>query len=122
MSSHERRKVPIEDKESNKWPTALSETVKWQPEGTQVVTVGDSETDIFDLFNHANTLETDLLIRTGQNRSVCEPEVGRLWAVVEKQPVAGHLKVQVSKREKQPAQEATVAVVRRFGSRQQFRQ
>lgn len=110
MTSDERRKVPIEEKESYKWLAALSETVKWQPEGTRLVTVGDSEADIFELFDHARTLKTDLLIRAGQNRSLCEPEVGLLWAVVEKQPVAGHLKVQVSKRDEHPAREATVAV------------
>lgn len=110
MNSTGRNKVPITEKESNKWLLALSETVKWQPEGTQLVTVGDSEADIFELFNHARKLETDLLIRAGQNRSLCEPEVGLLWEVVEKQPMAGHLKVQVSKREAHPAREATVAV------------
>lgn len=110
MNSNERNKVAIAEKESNKWLLALSETVQWQPEGTRLVTVGDSEADIFELFNHARSLETDLLIRAGQNRSVTEPEVGLLWEVVEKQPIAGHLKVQVSKREEQPARHATVAV------------
>jgi hypothetical protein len=110
MNSTERHKVPISEKESNKWLAALSETVKWQPEGTRLVTVGDSEADIFELFNHAQQLESDLLIRAAQNRAVCAPEVGLLWEVVEKQPVAGHLKVQVSKRKEQPAREATVAV------------
>lgn len=110
MTSDERHKVPIAEKESYKWLAALGETVKWQPEGTRLVTVGDSEADIFELFDHARTLATDLLIRAGQNRSVSAPEVGLLWAVVEKQPVAGHLKVQVSKRAEHPAREATVAV------------
>lgn len=109
-TSTERRRVPIEEKESNKWLLALSETVKWQPEGTRLVTVGDSEADIFELFNHACEKKTDMLIRAAQNRAVCEPEVGLLWAVVERQPIAGHLKVQVRKREECPAREATVAV------------
>lgn len=110
MTSTERRRVPITEKESNKWLLALSETVKYQPEGTRLVTVGDSEADIFELFNHARELKTDLLIRAAQNRALCEPEVGLLWDVAEKQPVAGHLKIQVSKREDSPAREATVAV------------
>lgn len=109
-TSTERRQVPIAEKESNKWLTALDETVKWHPEGTRLVTVGDSEADIFELFNHARKKETDMLIRAAQNRAVCEPEVGLLWGVVEKQPVAGHLKVHVSKRNEQPARDATVAV------------
>jgi hypothetical protein len=110
MTSTERHKVPIAEKESSKWLTALDETVKWQAEGTRLVTVGDSEADIFEFFDHARKLKTDLLIRAGQNRSVCAPEVGLLWCVVEKQPVAGHLKVQVRKRNEQPARDATVTV------------
>ena len=109
MSSGEGHKIPLSEKESHKWLLALRETVKWQPAGTQLVTVGDSEADLFDLFDYARKLETDLLIRAGQNRSVCEPEVGLLWEVVAKQPSAGHLKVQVSQRTEQPAREATVA-------------
>ena len=110
MTSTERRKLPIAEKESNKWLAALDETVKWQPEGTRLVTVGDSEADIFELCNHAHRLGTDLLIRAGQNRAVCEPEADLLWNVVEKQPVAGHLKVHVRKRDEQPERDATVAV------------
>jgi len=109
-TSTERRCVPSEAKESHKWLAALDETVHWRAEGTRLVTIGDSEADMFELFHHAHQLETDLLIRASQNRAVCTPEVGLLWAVVEKQPVAGHLKVQVSPRNEQPARTATVAV------------
>jgi len=109
-SSTVRRHIPITEKESNKWLTALDETIQGQPPGPRLVTVGDSEADMFELFDHARQLETDLLIRAAQNRTVCAPEVGLLWQVVEKQPIAGHLKVQVSPRNEQPAREATVAV------------
>ena len=49
MSSEERRKVPIAQKESYKWLTALHNTVAAVPAATQVITVGDSEADIFEL-------------------------------------------------------------------------
>jgi hypothetical protein len=111
MSPDERRKVPIEDKESNKWLTALTNTVEAMPAGPQLITVGDSEADIFELFNHAvNTLQTDLLVRAAQDRSVCEPEVDRLWTTLAKRNIAGHLKVQVPKSQKQPKREAIVSV------------
>lgn len=110
MTADERRKLPIEAKESYKWLVALNESVKHKPATTQLITVGDAEADIFELFHHACKLETDLLIRAGQNRAVSEPEVGLLWPVLEKQPIAGHLKVHVAKRPEQPAREATVAV------------
>jgi hypothetical protein len=65
---------------------------------------------LFELFDQARELKTDLLIRAGQNRALSEPEVGLLWPVLEKQAIVGHLQVQVAKGEKQPARQATVAV------------
>jgi hypothetical protein len=104
------RKVPIAEKESYKWLAALDETVKYIPAGTQCVSVGDSESDIFELFDHARTLHTDLLVRAAQDRAVCAPEVGRLWHCLEQRTLAGHLKVSVPKRNKLPEREAIVAV------------
>lgn len=110
LSPEERRKLPIEEKESHKWLVGLRASVKQKPKQTQLITVGDSEADIFELFNCARDLKTDLLVRAGQDRSVCEPEVGRLWTTLTAQPVAGLLDVYVPKREQQPARETTVQV------------
>jgi hypothetical protein len=110
MSAEERRKLPLEAKESYKWLAALRESVQDKPANTQLITVGDSEADLFELFHHAGQLATDLLIRAGQNRMLCAPEVGLLWPVLEKQPVVGHLQVRVAKRKEQAAREAIVAV------------
>lgn len=110
LTAKERRKLPIEEKESYKWLVALRASVQQKAEQTQLISVGDSEADIFELFNCARDLKTDLLIRAAQDRSVCESEVGRLWVTVEAQPIVGHLDVHVPKREQQPAREATVAV------------
>ena len=110
LTPEERRKLPIEEKESYKWLVALDESMAHKPADTQIITVGDSEADIFELFHHARQRKTDLLIRAAQNRTVCEPEVGRLWSVLEKQPLAGHLDVHVRKRKDQPARDARVSV------------
>ena len=110
MSSSERRKLPIEDKESHKWLKGINHAVKAIPDGTKVVNVCDAEADIFELFDHARTLKTDILIRAAQNRSVSEPEVGRLWAILGSRKVAGHLKVQVPARDNEPKRTAIVTV------------
>jgi len=114
LTAEARRKLPIEEKESYKWLVALSESVKHKPANTHLITVGDAEADIYELFHHADQLETDLLIRAGQNRALCEPEATPeahlLWPVLEKQPIVGHLKVHVTKRQAQPAREALVTV------------
>lgn len=105
-----RRKLPIAAKESIKWLNALDDTLHWAPPGARVVTVGDSEADVFELFDHARTKQTDLLIRAGQPRALCAPEVGNIWDVLAAQPVAGHLQVHVSARHGQPARDAVVTV------------
>jgi hypothetical protein len=110
----QRRCLPIEEKESYKWLQSLSHSVERVPDDVQLITMGDSEADIFELFNHARLLTTDLLIRAAQDRSLCEPEVGRLWETLEKQPQAGSLRVSVGPRAGQPAREAIVSV--RFAS------
>ena len=106
----ERRQLAIEEKESYKWLKALSQTVQVVPPETQVITIGDSESDIFELFDHARTLETDLLLRAAQNRAVCEPEVGLLWSVLGRKATAGHLKVQVAARDNETKRSAIVTV------------
>jgi hypothetical protein len=110
LTRAQRRKLPIAEKESQKWLTALRETVALRPVGTQVVTVGDSEADFFELFAVAHDLQTDLLIRVCQEHRISEPEVGRLSAVLGRCPVAGHLKVQLPQRQEEAAREASVAV------------
>lgn len=110
LTPAELKKVPIEEKESYKWLKALDETDKYIPEGTQCVNVGDSESDIFELFNHARNDHRDLLVRAAQNRAVCEPEVGLLWNCLEGCPVAGHLKVHVPERNGKPKRAAIVSV------------
>ena len=105
-----RRKLPIEAKESHKWLVALRASVAQKPATMQLITVGEAEADIFERFDYARQLKTDLLLRAGQDRSVGEPEVGHLWSVLEKQPISGHLAVHVTKRQPQPARDTTVSV------------
>ena len=46
----QRKKRETEEKESQRWLDSLSETQQQIPEDIQVVTIGDCEADIFDLF------------------------------------------------------------------------
>jgi hypothetical protein len=109
-SDGQRRNVPIEAKESNKWLVALSDTQPLIPAGTRLVTVGDREADIFELFDHARSLHSDFLIRATQDRCVSDPEIGHLYALLSSRAVAGQLKVQVPARNQQPERQAIVSV------------
>lgn len=75
----ERRKKPIEEKESYRWLQGLEATKKTAQKcpGTTCVCVGDSESDIFELFvahTQSNTANLHLLVRAGQNRNTTDQE------------------------------------------------
>ncbi|BBM72083.1 IS4 family transposase [Rhodothermus marinus] len=105
-----RRKLPTEAKESAKWLKALRQSRAVVPPEAQLITIGDSESDLFALFDLARALGTELLVRAAQNRSVCAPEVGRLWEVMGRQAVCGQLQVVASARKGKPKRQALVTV------------
>jgi hypothetical protein len=110
----QRRQQPLVEKESNKWLQTLTQVMTIVPAGTQVVHVGDSEADVYELFLHAQTLKTDLLIRAAQDRKVIEPEVGLLWETMNRLPVQGRRTLALPKRNQQAAR--TVELTVRFAS------
>ena len=111
-SRQERRQQSLTEKESNKWLYAMTQVMTLVPAGTQVVHVGDSEADVYELFLHAHEAKTDLLIRAGQDRKVIAPEVGLLWATMQRLPVQGTRTLSLPKRKEQPAR--TVELTVRF--------
>lgn len=107
----QRRQSPIEAKESYKWVKAIRQTVALCPAGVEVVTVGDSEADIYEMFQEAEDLEAKLLVRASQDRAVVRS--GRLRQVLSRRPVAGHLKVEIPAQGNRAARTAQVEV--RYG-------
>lgn len=108
-----RPKLPIEQKESMKWINsyrAVSEAQKLCPE-TMLVSVGDREADIYELFWEASKdpAGPKLLVRCNRshNRKV-EQEL--LWDLVARQPVAGHQGVLIPRRKCQPEREAKLEI------------
>lgn len=72
-----RRKTPIEEKESDRWIEGLhwAENAAAGCPETTTVCVGDSESDIYDLFAADTASEQSnlhLLVRAGQNRNTTE--------------------------------------------------
>lgn len=73
----ERRKTPIEEKESYRWLQGLQATAQTAEKcpATTCVCVGDSEADIYELFvSHSACTAPNLhlLVRAGQNRNTTE--------------------------------------------------
>lgn len=104
------RKLPIEEKESYRWLEAFEQTLSLAPPEVRVVTVCDREADIYEMFVLAQEKKADLLVRASKDRCLAEPEVKKLWAKVEQQPIAGHLTVHIAKNQNREARVATVSV------------
>ncbi len=102
---------PIAAKESQKWLTSLAAAIAARTASptTHVVSVGDAEADVYDLFTAPRPAGVDLLVRAGQNRRVAHPE-RYLWAAVQAAPVVTTRTVAVPRRDGQPARTATLTV------------
>ncbi|MFN0314461.1 MAG: IS4 family transposase [Burkholderiales bacterium] len=110
---HERASLPIEAKESYKWLQSVQAAARVQARcpDTLVVSVGDREADVFELFDLARTLPhaPRLLIRAQQDRRVGQAHE-RLWAHMGAQPIAGYQHLWVPRTPKRAAREAKLAI------------
>jgi hypothetical protein len=106
-----RKALPTEVKESQKWLVSLEATAHFQQRlgHTRLINVGDSEADIFDLFRKARQLGQDILIRATTNRLVDHTEHS-LRNFLRHQPVAGELLLQVQRHGTQPARKAQLEI------------
>ncbi|HEV7669194.1 MAG TPA: IS4 family transposase [Thermoanaerobaculia bacterium] len=111
--AQQRKQLPIEEKESYKWLASFTAAAAAQREveRTQVVSVGDREADIYELFQLAlrRADHQHLLIRAGQDRLVDDGHQ-HLWETVGAQPVVGYQAVQASRRRGYAARVAHLAV------------
>lgn len=106
---HRRKQRPIEEKESFKWLKSYQQVARAQrgcPD-TRLVSVGDREADIYELFQLAlaDPAGPQLLVRAEQDRLLSEGQA-HLWEHLENQPVGGSQWVQVPRRGPRPARQA----------------
>lgn len=107
----DRRRRTIDAKESQKWLTSLAavNTAQAACPTTQLVSVGDAEADVYDLFVAERAPGVDLLVRAGQNRRVAHAEQ-YLWQTLGKAPIATTVTVAVPPWDGQAARQASVTV------------
>lgn len=110
---HQRRQRPFEQKESFKWQRSAQAVAALRSACPQtlLVSVGDREADIYELFAWAQAEPgaPKLLVRAAQDRCVTG-EQGHLWAQVEAQVVEAGLVVHVPRRATQSARTARLEV------------
>ena len=100
---------PIAEKESQKWLTALRESVTMTPTEIRLITIADREADIFEFLAEADDLDAEYVIRAAQDRCVAG-EVALLWAHMATQDVVGEVRVEVAARAGKPARTADLRV------------
>ena len=110
---HQRHKLPIEEKESNKWLVSFksaSELQKQCPK-TVIVSVGDREADIYELFELAleGTKSPKLLVRAEHNRSLLN-EQEHLWDYINSCPVSGIQRIKIPRKGNLASREAELAI------------
>jgi hypothetical protein len=100
-----RRERAWEEKESYKWQRTVEAGAKHRQPGQTKIYVGDAEADIFALLASPREEGEALLVRAAQDRRV-KGEPGRLQSLVRAEPVAGCLRVSVSRGGAQEPREA----------------
>jgi len=105
----------IEQKESMKWLRSyeVAAMLQGQLKHTRVVSVGDREADVYELFAtaraHIEAGGPHLLVRATENRRLAATTT-KLWERVEAQPVAGYREIVVPPRPGRPARTAQLSV------------
>ena len=108
-----RHSLPIEQKESNKWLKsfhAATKTAALCP-GTTVVSVGDREADIFELFDLADKTPNApyLLVRARHDRKLAQ-EQGQLLEHLNGCPEAGIQEIVIPRRGNRPPRTARLSI------------
>lgn len=110
----DRRDLPIEQKESYKWLHSFraASALQAQCPQTQIVSVGDREADLYELFIAArdDPAHTKFLVRLCQDRRLADPQKPFLWEQILGQEAVVSMKIKVPRKNKQPARTAIVEV------------
>jgi hypothetical protein len=110
---HQRYELPFEAKESVRWLRSLKAVAAVQARcpQTRLVSVGDREADIYELFvwAQAEAGRPALLVRAERDRILAEDQ-GHLWEQVAAVAPTGMLELKVPRRGAQPARQALLEV------------
>ena len=108
-----RKSLPIEEKESYKWLKSYHATAAIQEQcpDTMFVSVGDRESDLYELFAETRKFPSGpkLLIR-GERSRMRNTSEGYLWDILENKTISGTRTVQVPRSGNRPKREAQLSV------------
>lgn len=110
--SKKRKILPFEQKESYKWAIGLEQTNEAAiccPE-TSFLVVGDSESDIYEYFQQPREENVHLLVRAHHDRRVVSQDLRKLREVLESQPLAMKVELELPARGQRKARKALVSL------------
>lgn len=108
-----RAEKPIEEKESYKWLKSYQALIPIQKtlKRTTLISVGDREADLYELFDLAQRTEQapEILVRAKHNRKLTFEEK-KLWESLGSEPISGTLTIEVPRKPGQKKRTATLSV------------
>jgi hypothetical protein len=107
---HRCRQTPLDEKESRRWLDGLAAAAEGLAHHPHVVLMGDRESDLFDLFAAPRAGHVDLLVRVCRERRRVEHPAKYLDAALEREPVRGHVQIEIPARANRPGRTAQMAV------------
>lgn len=110
-SAAQRKSHPIHEKESIKWIEGLAHlsALKARCEHTQLIGIGDRESDVYELFAAQRPDGVDWLVRAAWNRCARHPQ-RYLWQAVLDTPAAGHTELLVPAKGTRPQRTARLTL------------
>jgi Druantia protein DruA/Transposase Tn5 dimerisation domain/Transposase DNA-binding len=110
---HQRKQLSIEQKESSKWLQSFRrvDQVQQQCPETTLISVGDREADVYELFHLAleKSSGPKLLVRAEQDRLLVDGQ-GHLWTIVQQQPRAGIQELHIPRQHQRAARQAQLEI------------
>ena len=109
----QRHALPIQDKESYRWIKSYEAVAAVQKRNPRiaVVSMGDREADIYELFEQAlrDPDGPKLLVRAKHNREL-QDEQERMFETIQAKPIAGYQLVKLPRQKTRAAREAKLAI------------
>ena len=99
-------------KESRKWLLAAKETSEKIRGDTRIITIGDREADMFELFHECLRLKQGFVIRSRINRRTQKNKyrTNKMWEFLDKLPSAGTTTIEIPGQRGRPARRADVEI------------
>ena len=107
------KELPIEQKESMKWLRSFQKVSALQKlcPDTMFVSIGDRESDIYELFQEAvkDEFQPKLLVRSTRNRNR-KVEEEYLWDYMQQQEAAGNIEIHIPRKGNRKARNASMEI------------